>query len=53
MTVPKIMVWAKWKFAKVARRYIATWEDMPWEEARLPHPKDVFGTAVWFHHGGV
>ena len=47
-TILEVMSWARWRSVKVARRYVATWEDLPWEDARLPQPTHVSGTAVWF-----
>ena len=37
-TMQELMSWGRWKYVVVTRRYIATWDDCPWEDTTLPHP---------------
>ena len=34
----ELMSWGRWKSVTVTRRYIATWDDCPWEDTTLPRP---------------
>ena len=37
-TMQELMSWGRWKSVTVTRRYIATWDDCPWEDTTLPRP---------------
>ena len=37
-TMPELLSWGRWRSLEVARRYVARWDDCPWEDSNLPRP---------------
>ena len=36
--MPKLLQWGRWKSLRVAKKYVARWDGVPWARGKVPWP---------------
>ena len=44
-TMPELLQWGRWKSLRVARKYVARWDGVPWARGKVPWPVVIPGSV--------